>query len=125
MDPKVAPARTALTAVALLATFTYYSTINAGLPPTGYLTFTDLFCVAAIFGSLISVFAFIRVHYLLTLHDEQPKPLGNEPIVDYKRRAQEQDIACRIFFPIYIVLSFLCCAIPVIIRSMTPVYDDG
>jgi hypothetical protein len=78
-----------------------------------------------IFGGVIGLFAFIRVHWLLRQAGDTNKPVdGGHKNIDYKGRAESADATCRLIFPAYIIVSSFLALIP-IIRSTSDTFDVG
>merc|ERR1711988_150884 len=103
-----------LTITALLVSYTFYAHVKEDLPPIGYFTFTDMFCLMSIVGNILAILVFVRVHWMLRQGSDS-KPIDSGPLAakEIKLRAEYTDATWRLVFPIFIVLVMCLAAVPV------------
>jgi hypothetical protein len=125
MDARATPARTSLTIISVLSSFAFYTHVAANLPFTGYITYTDGFCVSTILGAIYALLHFIYVHWLLRIHSGTVlKQVHKKGDADTLARAEGLDEGARGFFPIWIVIGLTFALVPMF-KSMSYEFDNG
>jgi len=127
IDPRSVPARGAMCVLATLTAYTFYNTVTENMPETGYVTYTDVSCILAIFGGIISLLSYARIHWLLRqAGDKSTRPIDGSYYtnIDYRDRAERSDASCRCLFPVYILV-IMSLSLGPIFRSTQDWYDEG